>query len=54
MIGRIRRWIARLVALAVTVFTLGRVSVDWDGVDPSGADGRERPAITSTVEDDDG
>ena len=47
MITRIRRWIARVVALLVTVLTLGRLSVDWGGVDPTTADTKERPAITS-------
>ena len=46
----IRRWIARVVALVVTVVTLGRVSVEWDGVQGVPRAAEERGGITATVD----
>jgi len=47
MITGLRRWIARAVALLVTVLTLGRVTVSWDGVRPVGVASDERGAVTT-------
>lgn len=47
VIGRLRRWIARAVAVLVTVFTLGRLSVEYGGVTPATAADEERPAVTA-------
>ncbi|HEY8429603.1 MAG TPA: hypothetical protein VIL20_14565 [Sandaracinaceae bacterium] len=49
MITRIRRWIARAVALAVTVVTLGRVSVEWDGVEGRARPVQDRGAIAAPL-----
>ncbi len=50
MITRIRRWVARLVALAVTVLTLGRVAVEWDGVEGRGGPVQDRGAMSAPVD----
>lgn len=52
MIGRIRTWVPRVLALGITLLTLGRISVRWDGVDPSSEAARERPAVMTTVDDE--
>ncbi|MEQ9076109.1 MAG: hypothetical protein RLP09_19780 [Sandaracinaceae bacterium] len=45
MLGRVRRWIARALAIAVTVVTLGRLSVEREGVAAAAEDTKERPEI---------
>lgn len=50
MLTRIRKWVARAVALVVTVLTLGRLTVDWDGVQSEGSSRGERGAITASVD----
>ncbi|GAB5541441.1 MAG: hypothetical protein SangKO_012010 [Sandaracinaceae bacterium] len=45
VLGRIRRWIARALAIAVTVVTLGRLSVEREGVAAAAEDTKERPEI---------
>lgn len=51
LITSLRRWIARVIAFAVLLLTLGRVSVEWEGVAPA-RESEERGAITATVDDD--
>jgi hypothetical protein len=47
MITRLRRSIALVVAVFVTVLTLGRMKVAWTGVAPVADSGDERGAVTS-------
>jgi len=50
VITRIRRWIARALATALTVLTLGRLAVRADGALPAAEDTRERPTVSSPVD----
>ena len=50
MIGTLRRWSARVIALVVTVLTLGMVEVQWDGVGATANARDSRPPIGAELD----
>ncbi len=50
MISTLRRWAARMIALVVTIVTLGMVQVEWNGVGATARGTNERPEIAAPMD----